>query len=46
MAYFVGRVVNVMVPLRKIVIKIKDTLQKTIGVAVTAGLYTVYSVHI
>jgi len=45
MAYFVGRVVNVMIPLRKIVIKIKDTLQKTIGVA-TAGLYTVYSAYL
>tara|TARA_B110000977_G_scaffold6944_1_gene9651 strand:+ start:3987 stop:5576 length:1590 start_codon:yes stop_codon:yes gene_type:complete len=40
----ISRMVNVMVPLRLILTKIKDTLQKTIGVAV-AGLYTVYGAY-
>ncbi len=37
----ISRIVNVMVPVRIILTKLKDTLQKTIGVAVL-GLYTVY----
>ena len=41
----VGRIVNVMIPVRIILTKIKDTLQKTIGVAVT-GLYTVYGAYL
>ena len=41
----IGRIVNVMVPIRVILTKIKDTLQKTIGVAVT-GLYTVYGAYL
>ena len=41
----IGRIVNVMVPVRIILTKIKDTLQKTIGVAVT-GLYTVYGAYL
>ena len=41
----IGRIVNVMVPVRLILTKIKDTLQKTIGVAVT-GLYTVYGAYL
>ena len=40
----IGRLVNVMIPVRIILTKIKDTLQKTIGVAV-AGLYTVYGAY-
>ena len=40
----IGRIVNVMIPVRLILTKIKDTLQKTIGVAV-AGLYTVYGAY-
>ena len=41
----IGRIVNVMIPVRLILTKIKDTLQKTIGVAVT-GLYTVYGAYL
>ncbi len=41
----IGRIVNVMVPIRVILTKMKDTLQKTIGVAVT-GLYTVYGAYL
>tara|TARA_Y100000592_G_C5476235_1_gene322434 strand:- start:1510 stop:3102 length:1593 start_codon:yes stop_codon:yes gene_type:complete len=41
----IGRIVNVMVPLRIILTKLKDTMQKTIGVAVT-GLYTVYGAYL
>ena len=41
----IGRIVNVMVPLRILLTKIKDTLQKTIGVAV-AGLYTVFGAYL
>ena len=44
-AIVIGRIVNVMVPLRIILTKIKDTMQKTVGVAVT-GLYTVYSAYL
>ena len=43
--YLVGRVVNIMIPLQKILIKLKDTLQKTVGVLVT-GLYTVYGAYL
>ena len=41
----IGRIVNVMVPVRLILTKLKDTLQKTIGVAVS-GLYTVYGAYL
>ena len=41
MSYIVARLVNVMIPLRLIVGKLRDTMNKTIGIA-TAALYTVY----
>ena len=44
-SYFVGRIVNVMIPLRLILMKIRDTLNKTIGVA-TGALYTVYGAYV
>jgi hypothetical protein len=41
----IGRIVNVMVPVRIILIKLKDTLNKTVGVA-TSALYTVYGAYL
>ena len=41
----IARIVNVMVPVRIILTKLKDTLQKTAAIAVT-GLYTVYSAYL
>jgi len=41
----IGRLVNVMVPVRVILIKLKDTLNKTVGVA-TGALYTVYGAYL
>jgi len=45
MSYIVGRLVNVMIPLRLIVGKMRDTLNKTIGIA-TAALFTVYGAYV
>ncbi len=45
MSYIVGRLVNVMIPLRLIVGKLRDTMNKTIGIA-TAALYTVYGAYV
>ena len=44
-AYLMGRVVNAMIPLQRILIKLRDTLAKTMG-TLTAGLYTVYGAYL
>ena len=41
----IARIVNVMVPVRIILIKLKDTMNKTVGV-VTGALYTVYAAYL
>lgn len=43
--YLVARIVNVMIPLQNILIKLKDTMAKTMGIA-TTGLYTVYASYL
>lgn len=44
-SYMVVRIFNVVIPLQRILIKIKDSMAKTIGVA-TAALYTVYGAYL
>lgn len=43
--YLIARIVNVMIPLQNILIKLKDTMAKTMGIA-TTGLYTVYGSYL
>lgn len=43
--YMVARIVNIMVPLRVILIKLKDTMNKVSGV-MAASLFTVYSAYL
>ena len=44
-SYMVARIVNIMVPLRVILIKLKDTMNKVGGV-MAASLFTVYSAYL
>ena len=43
--YIVARIYNVMIPVQRMFIKLKDTLKKTEGIMVT-GLYTVFSAYL
>uniref|UniRef100_A0A6C0KEG0 Uncharacterized protein n=1 Tax=viral metagenome TaxID=1070528 RepID=A0A6C0KEG0_9ZZZZ len=43
--YMVARIYNVMIPVQRLFIKLKDTLKKTEGIMVT-GLYTVFSTYL
>lgn len=43
--YMVARIYNVMIPVQRMFIKLKDTLKKTEGIMVT-GLYTVFSAYL
>lgn len=43
--YIVARIYNVMIPVQRMFIKLKDTLKKTEGIMVT-GLYTVFSTYL
>ena len=45
MEYIVARIYNVMIPVQRLFIKLKDTLKKTEGIMVT-GLYTVFSAYL
>ena len=45
MEYIVARIYNVMIPVQRMFIKLKDTLKKTEGIMVT-GLYTVFSTYL
>ncbi len=44
-SYLIARIVNIMVPLRVILIKLKDTMNK-IGGVMAASLFTVYSAYL
>ena len=45
MEYIVARIYNVMIPVQRMFIKLKDTLKKTEGIMVS-GLYTVFSAYL
>lgn len=44
-SYLIARIVNIMVPLRVILIKLKDTMNKVSGI-MAANLFTVYSAYL